>query len=118
MGAPEDRHTKLAELERRIREARGPVSPKRGASVAEKYNSATMAWRMVLELVLGVLIGVALGWGIDWLAGTLPVFLMIFGLLGFAGGVRTMMYSADQLNRSIAREKAEAEASARQDEAR
>lgn len=117
MGAPEDRRTRLAELERQIRTARQATRPAKGRNVAEKYNSATMAWRMVLELVLGMLIGVALGFGIDWLAGTLPVFLMIFGLLGFAGGVRTMMYSADQLNRSIAREKAEA-AAGRDGEAR
>lgn len=115
MGAPEDRQTKLAELERQIRAARGAGPPKKGRTVADKYNSATMAWRMVLELVLGVLIGVAMGWGIDWLAGTLPVFLLIFGLLGFAGGMRTMLYSAEQLNRSIAREKAEAAAAGRKD---
>lgn len=108
MGADRDR--RLADLEQRIRSARQAGTPERRSHAAEKYNAASIAWRMVLELVLGVLIGAAVGWGIDWLAGTLPVFLIIFCLLGFAAGVRTMMRSADEVNRKVAREKAEAAA--------
>lgn len=109
MGAP-DRDPRLAELEHRIRAARGTGEPARKSHAAEKYNAASIAWRMVLELVVGVLLGTAMGWGIDWLLGTLPVFLLIFSLLGFAAGVRTMMRSADEVNRNVAREKAEAAA--------
>lgn len=109
MGAP-DRDPRLSELEQRIRAARGPGEQKRQSHVAEKYNAASIAWRMVLELVVGVLIGTAMGWGMDWLLGTLPVFLLIFSLLGFAAGVRTMMRSAEEVNRNVAREKAEAAA--------
>ena len=115
MGVPDDRQTRLAELERRIRAARdGQEVPVAESHVGEKYNAASMAWRMVIELVLGVLFGAAIGWGIDWVAGTLPIFLIIFCLLGFAGGVRTMMHSADEVNARIAREReAEAAAAAR-----
>ena len=66
----------------------------------------SMAWRMVLELVLGVAVGTAVGWGIDWLAGTLPAFSVVFGLLGFAAGVRVMLQTAEEVNRQGARDRA------------
>jgi len=56
-----------------------------------------MAWRMTLELVVGGMVGAAMGWGLDALFGTLPIFLVVFILLGFAAGVRTVMRSADEL---------------------
>jgi ATP synthase protein I len=62
-------------------------------------SAAALAWRMVTELVIGVLMGAGIGWGIDGVAGTLPLFLLIFGLLGFAAGVRTMMRSAAEVQR-------------------
>ncbi|MEM9012336.1 MAG: AtpZ/AtpI family protein [Pseudomonadota bacterium] len=52
---------------------------------------------MVTELVVGMLMGLGIGWGIDAVAGTLPVFLALFGLLGFAAGVRTMMRTATEM---------------------
>ena len=42
-------------------------------------------------------LGVAIGYGLDWLFGTRPVFLVIFALLGFAAGVRTMLRTADEV---------------------
>ena len=42
-------------------------------------------------------IGAAMGWGLDALFGTLPIFLVVFILLGFAAGVRTVMRSAEEL---------------------
>lgn len=84
-----------------LREARKP--PARRES---KYSAASLAWRMVLELVIGMMIGLAMGWGLDWLFGTLPVFLAIFGILGFAAGVRTMMRSAAEVREKDARAKA------------
>ncbi len=52
---------------------------------------------MVIELVSGMFLGLAIGYGLDALFGTLPIFLVIFALLGFAAGVKTMMNSAKQL---------------------
>ena len=51
------------------------------------------------ELVVGMLMGLGLGYGLDYLFGTLPIFLIIFTLLGFAAGVRTMMRSAEEVQR-------------------
>ncbi len=98
MGAPEERSAKLDELDRRIRAARDARAPKRGKA-ADKFTAAGMAWRMTLELVVGVMVGAAMGWGLDALFGTLPVFLVVFILLGFAAGIRTVMRSADELRK-------------------
>ncbi|MGF1659294.1 MAG: AtpZ/AtpI family protein [Rubrimonas sp.] len=96
---PTDEHdARLRDLDARIAALRESRKPKRTPG-AEKFTAASMAWRMVLELVVGVLLGAAIGWGLDGLAGTLPLFLLIFGGLGFAAGVRTMMRSAAELQR-------------------
>jgi ATP synthase protein I len=96
MGAPEQRSAKLDELDRRIRAAREARAPKRGKA-ADKFTAAGMAWRMSLELVVGGMVGAAMGWGLDALFGTLPIFLIVFILLGFGAGVRTVMRSAEEL---------------------
>ena len=106
MGAPEERSAKLDELDRRIRVAREARVPKRGKA-ADKFTTAGMAWRMTLELVVGGMVGAAMGWGLDALFGTLPIFLVVFILLGFAAGVRTVMASAEELRRIQAAEAAD-----------
>jgi ATP synthase protein I len=103
MGAPEERSAKLDELDQRIRAARGQQAPVRGKS-GDKFTAAGMAWRMTLELVVGGLVGAAIGWGLDALLGTLPLFLIVFILLGFAAGIRTVMRSAEELQKRQAAE--------------
>ena len=58
---------------------------------------AQVGWRMVIELVTGLIIGAGIGYGVDWLFGTIPLFLVVFTLLGFASGVQTMLRSAREL---------------------
>jgi ATP synthase protein I len=53
------------------------------------------------------MVGAAMGWGLDALFGTLPVFLIVFILLGFAAGIRTVMRSAEELRKNQAAEAAE-----------
>ncbi|HSF95083.1 MAG TPA: AtpZ/AtpI family protein [Thermohalobaculum sp.] len=101
MGAPEDRSAKLQELDLRIKAARKTREPER-PKAGDKFTMANMAWRMTLELVVGGMVGAALGWGLDWLLGTLPLFLIVFILLGFAAGIRTVMRSAEEVQRSQA----------------
>lgn len=60
-------------------------------------SQAQAGWRMVTELVAGLLIGFGLGYGLDLAFGTLPIFLILFTLAGFAAGVRTMMRSAQAI---------------------
>ena len=107
MGASEERSAKLDELEKRIQAARQVREPKRAGKAGEKFTAASMAWRMTLELVVGGLVGAAMGWGLDWLFGTLPLFLIVFILLGFAAGIRTVMRSAEEVRKQQAAEAAE-----------
>jgi len=62
-----------------------------------EYTQSSLAWRMVTELVAGMGLGVGIGYGLDSLFGTMPLFLMLFAILGFAAGVRTMMRTADDV---------------------
>ncbi len=105
MGAPDDapgnRSDELDKLEARIAAARKGQEPKRGRQ-GEKFTAAGTAWRMTLELVVGVLVGAAMGWGLDELLGTKPAFLIVFILLGFAAGIRTVMRSAEEFRKDQA----------------
>ena len=55
-------------------------------------------WRMVIELVTGMVLGISLGIAIDYLFGSQPVFLIVFSLLGFLAGVKTMIATANKMN--------------------
>jgi ATP synthase protein I len=53
----------------------------------------------VIELVAGLMIGFGMGYAIDWIFGTLPIFLVIFVFLGLAAGIKTMLRSAQEMQR-------------------
>ncbi|MEM6663238.1 MAG: AtpZ/AtpI family protein [Pseudomonadota bacterium] len=89
---------KLERLEQRIAAARHAATPKPRAD-KDKYAAMSLAWRMVVELVISVMVGAAMGWGLDSVFSTLPLFLIVFVLLGFAAGVRTVMRSAHEMQR-------------------
>ncbi len=85
----------LEELEARIKAAR---ARKEGGFRHDGQQTAIGAvWQMVLELVVGMAMGAGIGYGLDALFGTLPIFLVLFSLLGFAAGVRTMMRTAREV---------------------
>ena len=88
----------LDELGARIDTARDKLSGPRRIQHT-KYNTLTMAWRMVLELVIGVVIGGSIGYAFDWALGTLPLMLIVFGGLGFAAGFKTMFASSKSITR-------------------
>lgn len=67
--------------------------------VEEHYSQAQHAWRMVIELVSGLGIGFGIGYGLDAVLGTLPIFLVAFTLLGFVAGVKTMVRTAQELQK-------------------
>ena len=86
---------RLKRLEDRIAAAKAArAEPERGQS---EFTQGSLAWRMVTELVAGMGLGIVVGYGLDWLLGVQPVFLVIFALLGFAAGVRTMLRTADEV---------------------
>lgn len=82
----------LKALEDRIAKVKATLEPPKAAQ--DHHSMAQIGWRMVIELVSGLGIGAAMGYGLDVLFGTLPVFLVLLTLLGFAAGVKTMMRSA------------------------
>jgi ATP synthase protein I len=57
-------------------------------------SALARALRLSAELVGGVLFGAGLGWLIDYALGTSPWGLIVLLLLGFAGGVLSVMRSA------------------------
>ena len=52
---------------------------------------------MVIELVAGLGIGFGMGYGLDYLFGTIPIFLVLFTLLGLVAGVKVMLRSAKEV---------------------
>jgi ATP synthase protein I len=93
--AEESFSERLKRLEDRIAAAKAGREPKPRAH--GEFTQGSLAWRMVIELVVGMVLGLALGWGFDALLGTRPLGLVVFALLGFAAGVRTMLRTASEV---------------------
>ena len=84
----------LDKLDRKLEEFKSKkekISPK-------QIKVQNDGWRMIIELVTGMLLGVSLGLGLDYMIGSEPIFLIIFSLLGFMAGVKTMMATAKKMN--------------------
>lgn len=89
---------RLRDLQARLDRLKGvPGAEKTRAG--EAFSGGEVGWRMVTELLSGMLIGLAIGYGLDWLFGTMPVFLVIFCLFGFAAGVKTMLGTAQEVQK-------------------
>lgn len=86
---------RLNALEAKLKAKKKALTPE----PAEEHHlsSAQAGWRMVTELVVGLLLGFGFGYGLDLFFGTIPIFLVLFTMLGFAGGVRAMMRSAEEI---------------------
>jgi ATP synthase protein I len=109
--------SRLKALEDRIAKAKAAIPDKSHSE--EHYSQAQLAWRMVIELVAGLGIGFGIGYGLDWLFGTMPVFLVLFIFLGLAAGVKTMLKSAQEVQRKqLAHEAEKAAAGKAEDDRR
>ncbi|PKP74693.1 MAG: F0F1 ATP synthase subunit I [Alphaproteobacteria bacterium HGW-Alphaproteobacteria-6] len=86
---------RLAALARKLAEARRARAPAPRAE--EHFSQASQGWRMVIELVSGLGIGFGIGYGLDRAFGTMPLFLVLFILLGFAAGVKVMLRTAREI---------------------
>ncbi|WP_299686302.1 AtpZ/AtpI family protein [uncultured Tateyamaria sp.] len=96
MTDPED-SDRLQALQARIDAAKEVHAPK--PRTPDPHSQAQLAWRMVIELVAGLGIGFGVGYGLDALFGTSPFLMIIFIFLGFAAGIKTMMRSAQEVQR-------------------
>jgi ATP synthase protein I len=88
---------RLKALDARIAAAKQAQAPK--PHMEEHYSQAHLAWRMVIELVAGFGIGFGIGFGLDAVLGTTPWLMVIFTILGFIAGVKTMIRSAAEVQR-------------------
>ena len=92
------RGDRLKALEARLNQARSRAQPEK-PHMEQHYSQAQLAWRMVIELVVGLGIGFAIGYGLDSLLDTRPWLMVVFTLLGFVAGVKTMIRSATEVQR-------------------
>tara|TARA_B100000683_G_scaffold219394_1_gene215975 strand:- start:96 stop:389 length:294 start_codon:yes stop_codon:yes gene_type:complete len=84
----------LEKLDRKLEEFKS----KKEKDSPRRIKVQNDGWRMIIELVTGMLLGVCLGLGLDYMIGSEPIFLIIFSLLGFMAGVKTMMATAKKMN--------------------
>jgi ATP synthase protein I len=78
-----------AEKQDRV-EAAKPAASYQGASDYSK------GYKLASEFVAGTLVGGLIGYGLDYVAGTLPLFLIVFLLLGFGAGILNMSRAANR----------------------
>jgi ATP synthase protein I len=110
--ADREQQAQMQRLSDRIAAAKKAVEAPEVSKVEEHHSQAQLVWRMVIELVVGICIGFGMGYGLDYLLGTMPIFLVVMTLLGFAAGVRTMLRSAEELQKQAEHAQRENEDSA------
>ena len=86
---------RLAELEERLKKARGPAEVPREEAPQSKMG---IAFRLVTELLAGVIVGGAIGWALDRVLGTSPFLLIVMFLLGVAAGMRNVVRAARDMD--------------------
>jgi ATP synthase protein I len=76
-------------FEQRLRSARARqgLDPVDRAELSTAYSAWGTGARVGTELVAALAVGLAIGWGLDRWLHTLPLFLVIFVLLGGAAGI-------------------------------
>lgn len=106
---------RLKALEARLAKVKGVAKAPDRSERGKAFSQGEMAWRMVIELVSGMLLGLSIGYGLDYVFNTLPIFLVIFVLLGFIAGVRTMLGTAKQMAAGLEAKQRAADAGSRND---
>ena len=84
----------LDQLDKKIEEFKS----KKEGNRPQQLKVQNDGWRMVIELVTGMVLGVSLGIALDYIVGSQPLFLIVFSLLGFMAGVKTMIATAKKMN--------------------
>jgi ATP synthase protein I len=87
----------LGELNRRLKDAR---ARRMGGERDEKkrpLGDFGPAVRVAVDLVAGVAVGVFIGWLLDRWLGTTPWLLLLFFILGAAGGITNVLRTAQQI---------------------
>ena len=87
----------LADVEARLRKARGESSARPGGE-GPPSSARGAAYRLGSDIIAGLLAGAILGWGLDKLLATTPWMLIVCMLLGFAGGVMNAIRQLQKWN--------------------
>ncbi len=97
-----DISSRLKDLEARIAAEKSEQAASEKPSM--KYQGASdysKGYKLASEFVAGVLVGGLIGFGLDKLFSTLPLFLIVFLLLGFGAGILNMSRSANRTPPSV-----------------
>jgi ATP synthase protein I len=100
--SPEDREAlrkRAAELGSRLDRVRAEERARSGPEIDERARGAAYgaATKIAIELVVGILVGGFIGKVLDNQFGTAPWGLIVFLLLGFAGGLANVVRSARRM---------------------
>ena len=95
--ANDDPESKLQDLDRRLREARGVGRQEKHAEAPQ--SQLGLAFRMSTELVAAVVVGGGIGWALDRVFHTSPVLLIVMFGFGVATGFRQVMRTAREMNK-------------------
>jgi ATP synthase protein I len=89
------------DFDRRRRQLDATLAARRPAAESESAGRKSggtagygNALKLSSEFIAGILVGAGLGWVIDYWAGTSPLGLIVFLLLGFGAGVLNVLRSA------------------------
>jgi len=98
-GEPPTRLSDLDDRLRRLRE-RTPKEEEQGARPPTQ-SAYGFAFRVGVEMVAALAVGGGIGWLLDRWLGTMPIFLLIFFLLGAVAGLLNVFRAAKELNRDV-----------------
>jgi ATP synthase protein I len=100
-GEPATRLNDLDDRLRRLRQ-RAPEEEEKvvrgGSSPQTAYG---FAFRIGVELVVALAVGGGIGWLLDHWLGTMPLFLLVFFVLGAVAGLLNVFRAAKQMNRDV-----------------
>jgi len=89
---------RLRDLDRKLeKDAGSKREALSGEEIGRRSGALGKAFRLSTELVAGVFGGGAIGWLLDRWLGTLPLFLIVFLLLGIAAGLMNAVRAARQM---------------------
>jgi ATP synthase protein I len=88
---------RLRELERKLEPGGGESGSMSEEERGRRSSALGKAFRLSTELVAGVFVGGFIGWLIDRWLGTLPLFLVVFLLLGIAAGLLNAVREARKM---------------------
>ncbi len=89
---------RLRELERKLEPREGEHDSPSEEELGRRSTALGKAFQLATELVAGVFVGGLLGWLLDRWFGTLPLFLLVFLLLGIAAGFLNVIRAARRMS--------------------